>query len=123
MAGARSLHLLVRAGDHTAGGAMVLRFSERVAIDDEDNVAFGAYLGGAGGTREAVLRAGSEGLTEIAVEGAEAPGGGRYVGFGPWPTVGAGWRDGVRRGTGRRTWAARRLRRGSGKHASDCDHG
>jgi hypothetical protein len=90
VAGARSLHLLVRAGDHTAGGAMVLRFSERVAIDDEDNVAFGAYLGGAGGTREAVLRAGSEGLTEIAVEGAEAPGGGHYVGFGPWPTVAPG---------------------------------
>ena len=46
------------AGDQTAGGAMVLRFSERVAIDDEDDVAFGAYLGGAGGTREAVMRAG-----------------------------------------------------------------
>ena len=27
---------------------------------------------------------------EIAVEGAVAPGGGRYAGFGPWPTVGPG---------------------------------
>jgi hypothetical protein len=86
--GARALTLLVGAGDRTPGGAMVLRFSERVAIDDEGNVAFGAYLGGDGATREAILRAGSEGLTEVAVEGSDAPGGGRYAGFGPWPTAG-----------------------------------
>ena len=90
VAGARNLHLLVGAGDRTPSGAMVLRFSERVAIDDEDSIAFGAYLGGDGGAREAVLRTGPEGLTEIAVEGAAAPGGGRYAGFGPWPTVGPG---------------------------------
>jgi hypothetical protein len=87
LAGARNLHLLVGAGDHTSDGAMVLRFSDRVAIDDEDGVAFGAYLGGDGGTREAVLRAGSDGLAAIAVEGGQAPGGGRYAGFGPWPTA------------------------------------
>jgi hypothetical protein len=81
---------LVGAGEKTPSGAMVLRFSERVAIDDEDAIAFGAYLGGDGGAREAVLRTGPEGLTEIAVEGAAAPGGGRYAGFGPWPTVGPG---------------------------------
>ena len=69
---------------------MILRFSERVAIDDEDGIAFGAYLGKDGITREAVLRTGAEGLAEIAVEGAPAPGGGRYAGFGPWPTVGPG---------------------------------
>jgi hypothetical protein len=86
--GARALNLLVSAGDHTPGGAMVLRFSERVAIDDEGNVAFGAYLGSDGGTREAILRTGSEGLTEVAVEGSDAPGGGRFAGFGPWPTAG-----------------------------------
>ena len=90
VAGARNLRLLVGAGDRTPSGAMVLRFSERVAIDDEDAIAFGAYLGGDGGAREAVLRTGPEGLTEIAVEGAAAPGGGRYAGFGPWPTVGPG---------------------------------
>jgi hypothetical protein len=69
-------------------GSMILRFSERVAIDDEDGIAFGAYLGETGSAREAVLRTGPEGLAEIAVEGAPAPGGGRYAGFGPWPTVG-----------------------------------
>ena len=69
VAGARNLRLLVGAGDRTPSGAMVLRFSERVAIDDEDSIAFGAYLGGDGGAREAVLRTGPEGLTEIAVEG------------------------------------------------------
>jgi hypothetical protein len=88
--GARDLRLLVGAGDRAPSGAMILRFSERVAIDDEDGVAFGTYLGKDGVTREAVLRAGPEGLAEIAVEGALAPGGGRYAGFGPWPTAAPG---------------------------------
>jgi len=88
--GARDLRLLVGAGDRAPSGAMILRFSERVAIDDEDGVAFGTYLGEDGVTREAVLRAGPEGLAEIAVEGALAPGGGRYAGFGPWPTAAPG---------------------------------
>jgi hypothetical protein len=90
IAGARDLRLLVGAGDHAPSGAMILRFSERVAIDDQDAIAFGAYLGEGGSTREAVLRIGPEGLSQIAVEGAPAPGGGRYAGFGPWPTVGPG---------------------------------
>ena len=88
--GARDLRLLVGAGDRAPSGAMILRFSERVAIDDEDGVVFGTYLGKDGVTREAVLRAGPEGLAEIAVEGALAPGGGRYAGFGPWPTAAPG---------------------------------
>jgi hypothetical protein len=90
--GTRELRLLVGAADVTPGGAMILRFSERVAIDEEDEIVFGAYLRVAGQTREAVLRAGPEGLAEVAVEGALAPGGGRYAGFGPWPSVG---RDGT----------------------------
>ena len=90
VAGARDLRLLVGAGDRAPSGSMVLRFSERVAIDDEGEVAFGTYLGADGKTREAVLRIGPAGLAEIAVEGAPAPGGGRYAGFGPWPTVGPG---------------------------------
>ena len=87
VAGARDLRLLVGAGERTPSGAMVSRFSERVAIDDEGGVAFGSYLGETGSTREAVLRIGPDGLAEIAVEGAPAPGGGRYAGFGPWPTI------------------------------------
>ena len=92
VAGSRELRLLVGAGDRTAGGAMIQRFSERVAIDDADGIAFGAWLGTDGGAHEAVLRVGPEGLAEIAIDGAAAPGGGRYAGFGPWPTVGP---DGV----------------------------
>jgi hypothetical protein len=87
LAGARTLQLVIGAGGQTPSGAMILRFSERVSIDDQDGVSFGAYLGGPSGSREAVLRAAPDGLAEIAVDGAEAPGGGRYVGFGPWPTV------------------------------------
>jgi len=90
VAGTRDLRLLVGAGDRAPSGAMILRFSEQVAIDDEDGIAFGAYLGERGIAREAVLQIGPEGLAEIAVEGAPAPGGGRYAGFGPWPTVGPG---------------------------------
>ena len=90
VAGTRDLRLLVSAGDRTPSGAMITRFSERVAIDDDDGIAFGAYLGEDGGTREAVLRIGPEGLAEVAVEGTPASGGGRYAGFGPWPTVGPG---------------------------------
>jgi hypothetical protein len=90
VAGARDLRLSVGTGDRAPSGAMILRFSERVAIDNEDVIAFGTYLGQDGVTREAVLRTGPEGLDEIAAEGAPAPGGGRYAGFGPWPTVGPG---------------------------------
>src|SRR5215472_11269357 len=74
-------------GDPTPGDAMILRFSERVAIDEAGEIAFGAHLGKDGATREAVLRTRTEGLAQIAVEGAPAPGGGRYAGFGPWPTT------------------------------------
>jgi hypothetical protein len=88
VAGARELRLLVGAGDRAPSGLMILRFSERAAIDDEGAIAFGAHLGEGGATREAVLRTGPEGPAEIAVEGAPAPGGGRYAGFGPWPTMG-----------------------------------
>jgi hypothetical protein len=90
VAGARPLRLLVGSGDQTPDEAMILRFSERVALDEAGEIAFGAHLGKDGGTREAVLWTGTEGLAEIAVEGAPAPGGGRYAGFGPWPTMGPG---------------------------------
>jgi hypothetical protein len=87
VAGSRILRLLVAAGERTPGGAMIERFSERLAIDDAGGIVFGAHLGSGGVNREAVLREDPDGLAEIAVEGAPAPGGGRYVGFGPWPTV------------------------------------
>jgi hypothetical protein len=90
VAGSRILRLLVASGDRTPGGAMIERFSERVAIDDAGGIVFGAHLGSGGLNREAVLREGPEGLSEIAIEGAPAPGGGRYAGFGPWPTVSPG---------------------------------
>jgi hypothetical protein len=90
VAGARPLRLQVRSGEQIPDEAMILRFSERVAIDEAGEIAFGAHLGKNGATREAVLRTGTEGLAQIAVEGSPAPGGGRYAGFGPWPTVGPG---------------------------------
>ena len=87
VAGARDLRLLVQAGDQAPSRSMIQRFTERVAIDDDGAIAFGAYLGREGSVHEAVMLAAPEGLAELAIEGTPAPGGGRYVGFGPWPTI------------------------------------
>lgn len=87
LAGTRDLHLLVGAGEIGPGGMMLVRFSERVAIDDEDNVAFVAHLG-SGTSSEAVLVANASGLTQLAIVGESAPGGGRFSAFGPWPNFG-----------------------------------
>ena len=87
VAGARELRLLVGAGEIGPGGAMLVRFSERAAIDDEDNVAFVAHLG-SGTSSEAVLVANASGLTQLAIVGESAPGGGRFAAFGPWPNFG-----------------------------------
>ncbi len=87
VAGARELRLLVGAGEIGPGGAMLVRFSERAAIDDEDNVAFVAHLG-SGTSAEAVLVANASGLTQLAIVGENAPGGGRFAAFGPWPNFG-----------------------------------
>jgi hypothetical protein len=87
VAGARELRLLVGAGEIGPGGAMLVRFSERAAIDDEDNVAFVAHLG-SGTSSEAVLVANAGGLTQLAIVGESAPGGGRFAAFGPWPNFG-----------------------------------
>ena len=85
--GASELHLLVAAGEIGPGGQMLVRFSERAAIDDEDNVAFVAHLG-ASAASEALLVANANGLTQLAVTGEAAPGGGRFSAFGPWPNFG-----------------------------------
>jgi hypothetical protein len=85
--GASELHLLVGAGEIGPGGEMLARFSERAAIDDEDNVAFVAHLG-SNAASEALLVANASGLTQLAVTGEAAPGGGRFSAFGPWPNFG-----------------------------------
>jgi len=87
VAGARELRLLIGAGEIGPGGAMLVRFSERAAIDDADNVAFVAHLG-SGTASEAVLVATAGGLTQLALTGESAPGGGRFAAFGPWPNFG-----------------------------------
>jgi hypothetical protein len=87
--GARDLRLLVGAGATAPNGGMILRFSERVGLDEDGDVAFGAYLSRDGKMSEAVLGIVAGEPVEIAVEGEAAPGGGRYAGFGPWPTMGS----------------------------------
>src|SRR4051795_2269859 len=62
VAGARELRLLVGTGERVPSGSMILRFSERVAIDQDGLIAFSAHLGEDGSMHEAVLRTGPEGL-------------------------------------------------------------
>ena len=88
IAGTRDLSLLVGAGDITADGAMLVRFSDRLSIDEEDNVAFGAHLNVNGSEAEAVFVANVAGLTRVAAIGEAAPGGGKFASFGTWPSVG-----------------------------------
>ena len=37
--------MTIKAGDRMPDGAMIQRFSEQIAIDDNDAITFGAYLG------------------------------------------------------------------------------
>ena len=88
VSGTRDLRMLAAAGAPAPDGEMIIRFSERAAIDDDDNLAFGAQLGTGRTGREAVLRVNTTGRTQIALAGDPAPGGGTFSGFGPWPGAG-----------------------------------
>jgi hypothetical protein len=88
VAGTRDLKMLLGSGTPGPDGQMILRFSERLAIDDDDNIAFGAHVGVGAASTEAVLRVNTSGLTLIARAGDAAPGGGRFSGFGQWPSAG-----------------------------------
>ena len=86
LTGTRSLTRVVGVGEKSPSGAMLLRVSERIAINDADSIAFGAHLDGSGG--EGMFLAGGTGLVQVAAIGDSAPGGGRFAGFGPWPSLG-----------------------------------
>jgi hypothetical protein len=86
--GSRDLRLLVAAGEPSPSGAALVRFSERVALDDDANVAFGAHLGTDVHKTEAVFLFAAGGLTQVASVGDSAPGGGHFSGFGAWPSLG-----------------------------------
>jgi hypothetical protein len=86
--GSRDLRLLVAAGEPSPSGATLVRFSERVALDDDDNIAFGAHLGTGVHKTEAVFLFAAGGLIQVASVGDSAPGGGHFSGFGAWPSLG-----------------------------------
>jgi hypothetical protein len=86
--GTRGLKMLTGSGAVTPDGQMIVRFSERLAIDDNDDIAFGAQLGIGKASIEAVMQVNTSGLTLLAQAGNPAPGGGRFSGFGPWPSTG-----------------------------------
>jgi hypothetical protein len=67
---------------------MLVRFSERVAINDDDHVALAAQVRRGDSTKEAVLLITPSGVVDIATTGDSAPGGGTFSGFGPWPSLG-----------------------------------
>jgi hypothetical protein len=88
VAGTRDLKMLASVGAPAPDGQMMLRFSERVAIDDNDDIAFSALLGAGRASAEAVMTVNTSGLTLLARSGDAAPGGGRFAGFGQWPSTG-----------------------------------
>jgi hypothetical protein len=90
VAGTRDLRMLLGVGEPGPNDAMLVRISERVAINDEDNVALSAELRAGNTTKEAVLVITFSGPIEIAAVGDNAPGGGTFSGFGPWPSLGPG---------------------------------
>jgi hypothetical protein len=89
VAGTRDLRLLLSVGELEPDGAMLVRFSERVAINDEDNIALGAHLRLSNDNKEAVLLVTPNGPRKIAAVGESAPGGGTFSAFGPWPSLGS----------------------------------
>jgi len=88
VAGTRDLRMLLGVGEAGPNDAMLARLSERVAINDEDNVALSAELRSDNTTKEAVLVITASGPVQVAVAGDSAPGGGTFSGFGPWPSLG-----------------------------------
>jgi len=88
VAGTRDLRMLLGVGEAGPNDAMLARLSERVAINDEDNVALSAQLRSGSTTKEAVLVITTSGPVQVAVAGDSAPGGGTFSGFGPWPSLG-----------------------------------
>jgi hypothetical protein len=88
--GTRDVARLLAVGETISPGTMLVRFSERVALDDDDNIAFGAHVGaGASANSEALfVWNAASGLTQVATIGDSAPGGGRYSAFGAWPSLG-----------------------------------
>ena len=88
VAGTRDLRMLLGVGEVGPNGAMLVRFSERVAINDDDHVALAAQVRRGDSTKEAVLLITPSGVVDIATAGDSAPGGGTFSGFGPWPSLG-----------------------------------
>src|SRR5229473_105035 len=80
------LRKLVAGGDPAPRGGSFDRFGLPV-INNKGVVAFVAHLG-SGTSSEAVLVANASGMTQLAIVGESAPGGGRFAAFGPWPNFG-----------------------------------
>ncbi len=77
---------ILATGDDSPGGGYFARFSDRVSLNDASQVAFHALVQNGPSPGGIFLTAG-DAPTLVAAVGAEAPGGGRFANFGPWPAV------------------------------------
>jgi hypothetical protein len=77
---------LVAAGDESPVGGIFVKFSERIALNDAGAVAFTALLKGALVSQVVVLVQGGR-ARKVAALDEEAPGGGTFAHFGPWPSL------------------------------------
>lgn len=90
MADRSGIRMLVGAGDESPLGGIYAKFSERIALNDAGAVAFTAVLKGARAAHAVVLVEAGRARAIAAVD-EEAPGGGTFSHFGPWPSLtGAG---------------------------------
>jgi hypothetical protein len=87
--GTEGVRMLLGAGDVSPIGGIYEKFSERVALDDTGAVAVTTVLRG-GPSPLAVVLVDRGGARKVAAVGDEAPGGGRFSNFGPWPALADG---------------------------------
>ncbi len=82
----QGIRLLLGAGSPSPAGGIFAQFSERVGFSDSGQVAFAARLKDASSAAGVfVWRA--QGLRTVALLGDDAPSGGKFAGFGPWPAM------------------------------------
>ncbi len=86
VADGRGVRMLVGAGDESPIGGIFAKFSERIALNDAGTVAFTVVLKGAR-VSQAIVLVEAGGARKVAALDEEAPGGGTFSHFGPWPSL------------------------------------
>ncbi len=82
----RGTRKLVGTGDDSPVGGYFAKFSDRVSLNDANQVAFHALVNN-GSSPGGIFATADDGTTLVAAIGADAPGGGHFATFGLWPAL------------------------------------